>query len=79
MVPVSAPVVSVPLVGLVPLHPPEAVQEVASVELQVSVAEPPRAAVVGFAVSVTVGLTVCTTATTTVLCAVPPGPVQVSV
>jgi hypothetical protein len=38
---VSAPVLRVPLGAKVPLHPPEAVQEVALAEDQVSVAEPP--------------------------------------
>ena len=38
---VSAPVLRLPLAAKVPLHPPEAVQEVALAEDQVSVAEPP--------------------------------------
>jgi len=38
---VSAPVLRLPLVGVEPLQPPEAVHEVAPVELQVSVVEPP--------------------------------------
>jgi hypothetical protein len=71
-----APVLSVPLVALVPLQPPEAVHEVAFVELQVSVEAPPLATVVGFAVSVTVGAaTTMTVAPATLL--VPPAPVQV--
>jgi len=66
----------VPLVALVPLQPPEAVQDAAFVELQVSVEEPPLATVVGFAVSVTVGArTTMTVAPATLL--VPPVPVQV--
>ena len=66
-----------PLVGLVPLQPPEAVQEVALVELQVSVEAPPGATLVGFAVKVAVGMgrTVTVTLATGL---VPPGPVQVS-
>ena len=52
---VSAPVPCVPLVALAPLQPPEAAQEVALVELHVSVEVPPLATEVGFAVSVTVG------------------------
>jgi len=40
---------------LVPLQPAEAVHEVASVELQVSVAEVPVPMIVGLAVSVTAG------------------------
>ena len=51
----SAPVLCVPLVALVPLQPPEAVQEVAPVEDQVSVAEPPEVTEAGEAVRVTVG------------------------
>jgi hypothetical protein len=44
----------------VPDQPPEAVQEVALVELQVRVAVPPDAILVGLAVSVTVGAGVVT-------------------
>ncbi len=70
----------VPLVALLPLHPapvPEAVQEVALVELQVSVDAAPLATDVGFAVSVTVGMgTMVTVAVATLL--VPPAPLQVS-
>ena len=50
----SAPVLWVPLVALVPLQPPEAAQEVAMVEFHVRVEPAPRTTVVGFAVSVTV-------------------------
>jgi hypothetical protein len=53
------PVEKVPLRGFVPLHEPEAAQEVALVLLQVSV-EPlflSSLMIVGFAVSVTVGAT----------------------
>jgi hypothetical protein len=74
---VSAPVPSVPLVALVPLQLPDAAQEVAFVELHVSVAAPLRATVVGFAVSVTVGAgTTVTVAVATPL--VPPTPLQVN-
>ncbi len=45
----------VPLVALVPLQPLLAVQEVALVELQVSVADAPAVIAVGFAESETVG------------------------
>ena len=45
----------VPLVGFVPLHPPEAVHEVALVEDQVTVELPPDVMLVGFAEIVTVG------------------------
>src|ERR1700722_18883789 len=46
---VIAPVLCVPFVALLPLQPPEAVQEVALVELQVSVDVPPLAIEVGAA------------------------------
>jgi hypothetical protein len=52
---VSAPVDWLPLVALAPLQPPLAVQLVALVELQVSVAALPLVTLVGDAVSVTVG------------------------
>jgi hypothetical protein len=58
VVAVTAPVEAVPLVGFEPLQaptPPDPVQLVALVELQVSVEDPPLAMLVGFAVSVTVG------------------------
>jgi hypothetical protein len=51
---VSAPVGKVPLVALVPVQAPEAVQDVALVELHVSVDAPPLATEVGVAVSVAV-------------------------
>ena len=73
----SAPVLCVPLVALLPLQPPEAVHEVALVELHVRVDEPPRATAVGLAASVTVAAgTTVTAAVAMVL--VPPAPVQVS-
>jgi len=72
---VIAPVLCVPLVALAPLQPPVAVQEVALVELQVSVELPPLATEVGFAVNVTVGAgTTVTVAVATLL--VPPVPLQ---
>jgi hypothetical protein len=46
---------SVPLVALAPLHPPEAVQAVAFVDDQVNVVEPPEATDVGFAEIVAIG------------------------
>jgi hypothetical protein len=55
VVAVSAPVLWVPLVASVPLHPPEAVQEVALVELQVSVVAPPLVIEVCSALSDAVG------------------------
>jgi hypothetical protein len=72
---VIAPVLCVPLVALLPVQPPEAVQEVAFVELHVSVEVPPLAIKVGFAVNVTVGAgTTMTVAVATLL--VPPTPLQ---
>jgi len=52
---VSGPVDWLPEVALVPDHVPEAVQEVASVEDQVSVEVPPLGTDVGFAASDAVG------------------------
>ena len=64
-----------PLVLFVPLQPPEAVHDVALVELHVSVDAPPLTMDVGFAVSATVGAgTTLTVAVATLL--VPPLPVQ---
>jgi hypothetical protein len=74
---VSAPVLCVPLVAFAPLQLPDAVQEVAFVELHVSVEAPLLATEIGFAVKVTVGEgTTVTVAVATLL--VPPVPVQVS-
>ncbi len=68
----------VPLVARVPLQPPEAVQDDAFWEVQVSVEVPPSTTVVAEAVNVTVGAVAVTT--TSVDCvAEPPGPVQVIV
>ena len=73
---VMAPVLCVPLVALAPLQPPVAVQEVALVELHVSVELPPLAMDVGAAVNVTVGAgTTVTVAVAIEL--VPPVPLQV--
>jgi len=77
VVAVRAPVLCVPLVAFAPLQPPEAVQEVALVELHVSVEALPLGTEAGFAVSATVG------ADATVMVAlatllVPPVPLQVS-
>ena len=55
MVLLSAPVDSVPCVPLVPLHPPDAVHVVASVEVQLSVALPFAVTLSGLALSSTVG------------------------
>ena len=73
----SAPVFCVPLVDLVPLQPPEAVHEVALVELHVSVEAPPLATEAGFAASVTVGVGITVTVAVATLL-VPPTPVQVN-
>jgi hypothetical protein len=53
---VSGPVEALPLVIWVPVHPPEAVQLVALVELHVSVEEPPLATLGILALSVSVGV-----------------------
>jgi len=73
---VIGPVVCVPLAARVPLQPPEAVQELASVELQVSDALAPRATAPGDAVSVAVGKGFTVTAALTGAL-VPPGPEHV--
>jgi len=73
---VSAPVDWLPLVGFAPLQPPDAVQLVASVELHVSVTEPPLTMLVGFVLRVTVGAGA--TVTVTLWLADPPAPEQVS-
>ena len=52
----NAPVLCVPAVALVPLQPPDAVHDVAFVELHVKVLLPPLPTVVGDAVNVTVGV-----------------------
>jgi hypothetical protein len=71
----KAPVLCVPLAGLVPLQAPEAVQEVALRELHVNVDMPPLATDVGDAVKVTIGPMLTVTLEATLL---PPGPLQVS-
>ena len=78
MLAVNAAVDSLPLVAMLPLQPPEAVQLVASVELHVNVDDPPLLTLVGLAVSVTVGAGAVTD-TLTDLLALPPVPVQLSV
>lgn len=69
---------SEPLVDLLPVQPPVAVQDVAPVAVQVSVVDPPLATVVGAAPSVIEGAAGLTTATFTDCVADPPAPVQVS-
>ncbi|MBS0375268.1 MAG: hypothetical protein JSR73_11860 [Proteobacteria bacterium] len=75
----SAGVVNVPLVAFVPLQPPEAVQLVALVELQVSTDVWPLAIEVGFAESAAVGAGGAPTVTMTDCCALPPAPEQLRV
>ena len=58
-----------------PLQPPEAVQELALVELQLNIAALPLATDAGFAASVAVGTTLIPDLTTGL---VPPGPLHVS-
>jgi hypothetical protein len=75
---VSAPLDSLPEVALLPVQAPEAVQEVASVDDQLSVDEPPLTTEVGFAVSDTMG-TGSVAVTLADALALPPGPVQLIV
>jgi hypothetical protein len=77
VVALSPPVLALPLVSSLPDQPPEAVQPLAFVEDQLSVAEPPLLTVVGFALRLTVGG--AETLTVTDRLAVPPAPLQVSV
>ena len=72
------PVPAVPLVGLLPLHAPLAVQLVALVVLHVSVDEAPLATTTGEAEIVTTGAGALM-ATVTDSLVLPPVPVQVSV
>ena len=72
----STPVDSLPEVGLVPDQPPEAVQELVSVEDQAIIEDPPFATDVGFATSDTVGVGGNTVTVADAL-ALPPGPLQV--
>jgi hypothetical protein len=68
-----------PLSVLLPLHPPDAVQLVALVEDQVSVAVPPAGTLDGLTDSETAGGGGAALTVTTVLaCVVPPGPVQLN-
>jgi hypothetical protein len=79
---VSAVVVTLPLIACAPVHPPEAVHEVALVVVQVSVEVPPLATLVGFAVSDTPGgadAAITVTAAVAAAGVVPLAPAQVSV
>ena len=77
---VKAPLDWLPEVALLPDHAPEATQEVASVDDQVSVEDPPLATDAGFAASDTVGAGggggVPDTVTVADALALPPEPVQ---
>ena len=73
---INAPLDWLPEVPLLPDQAPEAVQEVALVEDQVSVEDAPLATEVGFAVSDTVGSGPLATVTVAEALAVPPDPVQ---
>ncbi len=75
---VRFPVVSEPLLALVPDQPPDAVQALALLLVQLSVELPPLAMLLGFALSVTVGAAALTV-TAAVADPVPPGPEQVKV
>lgn len=76
VVAVRAEVVWVPAADSAPLQPPEAVHEVAFVEVQVSAEVAPLFTVVGLAAKVTAGAGVVTD-TVADCAAVPPVPVQV--
>jgi hypothetical protein len=66
-----ATVVCEPLVPSAPVHPPEAAQLVALLAFQLRTADPPLLTVVGFVVSVTVGVA-ASTETVTDFAALPP-------
>jgi hypothetical protein len=80
VVAVSAPVEALPLVACAPFQPPDAVHEVALVELQLRAAALPLVTLIGFALSVTAGAGVVPVITATVVVAEPspPAPVQIS-
>jgi hypothetical protein len=75
---VSAAVAWAPLVALAPDQAPAAVQAVALVEDQLSVALAPFATVLGLALKVTVGAGRGVTVTAVDWLALPPAPVQLS-
>jgi hypothetical protein len=75
----SAPVSWLPFTVLLPVQPPEAVQLVALLVLQVSVAGLPTTTLAGLAASVRVGAGDVLTTTVTVWLVVPPAPLQLSV
>jgi hypothetical protein len=78
---VSAPVLWVPFAANVPVHPPDAVQAVALVELHVSVTVPPLVTLGVDAVNVAVGVGKVAGVTSTLtdwVPEVPPAPVHCS-
>jgi hypothetical protein len=75
---VSTPLDWLPEIALLPVHAPEATQDVASVEDQARVETPPLAIDVGLAVNDTVGAGGMTVTVAEAL-PVPPGPVQARV
>ena len=76
---VRAPVDCEPLTGLVPDQAPEAVQEVALVEVQLNVELPPLATVLALAAMLTVAVFFALTVTFVDWAAVPPSPLQLKV
>jgi hypothetical protein len=79
VVALNAPVDFEPLIACEPLHPPDAAQEVALVELQARVEALPLLTLVGLALNDTVGAGGAETVTVADCDAEPPVPVQVSV
>jgi hypothetical protein len=75
---VNTPLDSLPAIPLLPDHAPDAVQEVAPVDDQLRVEEPPLTTELGFVASDTVG-TGAVTVTLADALAVPPGPLQAMV
>jgi hypothetical protein len=73
VVAMSAPVLWLPLLALLPLHPPVAAHAVALVELQLNTALLPAATAARFAARVAVGMTLTVTLAGVL---VPPGPAQ---
>ena len=70
---------ALPLVRSFPDQPADAAQLLALLDDQLSIADPPLLTVVGLALRLTVGLVGAETLTVTVLLALPPAPLQVSV
>jgi len=71
-----AAVVSLPEVGLLPVHPPLALHDVALVDVQLSCVVPFMFTVVGLASKESVGVAAAVTLTVALDCALPPLPVQ---